>query len=1649
MEGADLQAVQARLARLFAEVLGRAEVGVDQDVFALGADSLQGAQLLARVHEAFGVELTLDELFAAPTAGELAALVVGADASASVGTTAGGGEGAAKAGEAGAEPSAPEAPPARREAPPELAAAPRSGPLPLSFAQRRLWFLHQLEPDNPVHNLAAAVRLDGELRIAALRAALAEIVRRHEALRTGFAAAGEEPEQVIHAAAPLPLPVVDLAGLPAGPRQRAGRGAAAALGRLPFDLARGRVVRAALLRLARDEHELVLAFHHIAADGGSLAVLAGELSALYGALAAGRPSPLPELPLQYADYTLWQRRRLTEAALAPGLAWWRQRLAGELPPLELPADRPRPAVLSHRGAHHERPLGAALAASLARLARGGRATTFMGLLAGFAALLHRYTGEPDLVLGSPVAGRDRAHLEGLIGVFLNNLVLRVDLAGEPSLRQVLARVRETLLGAFAHQEVPFERLVDELRPGRDLSRTPLFQVMFVGQNAPLAPRALAGGLRLSPREIDLGIARFDLAVSMAPMAPMAPIAPVAPIAPATAAGNGAPAADGPRQAGDEAGERAGGRTADRAEEEAGGKPEPEPEPGWLGTWKFSTDLFDAATVARMASHLEELLAAGIAEPDLPVARLAMLSAAERHQLLAAWNDTAAEWPAASRLAAAAGSIGGGGGASAASPASVVSPGPTESTAFPAGGCLHQLIAEQAARTPEAVAVELGGERLIYRELLDRAGALAARLRALGVAADSRVGVAAERSLEMVAGLLGTMMAGAAYLPLDPDYPAERLAYMLEDAGPGALLVQRRLLGRLGPLAEGMATAGRVIDLDLPATWMPPPEEALGGGPEGGPGGGPGVGQRGGSRDAATSLAGGNGSGINGSGRLAAEAAAYTIYTSGSTGRPKGAVVPHRGIVNRLLWMQDAYGLGPGDRVLQKTPYSFDVSVWELFWPLLTGARLVMAPPGAHQDPARLAALVREHRITTLHFVPSLLQVFVEQPGLAAACGSLRRVFASGEALPFELKERFLERLPGVELHNLYGPTEASVDVTFHACQRGGRRRTVPIGRPIANTSILLLDRQLEPVPVGVPGELHIGGVGLARGYLGRPELTAERFVPEPFGRQDGGAPAGGGRLYKTGDLARFRPDGEIEFLGRLDHQVKVRGVRIELGEIEVALARHPGVAAAVVVARARPGGDREAPVAQMTPMAQMAPLAQMTPIAQLAPLARMAAGERRLVAYYVAAGPAPDADELRAFLRRTLPEAMVPAAFVALPRFPLTSSGKVDRRALPAPEQTGARPDRVTVPPRDALERQLLGIWQDVLRVEPIGVLDNFFDLGGHSLLMVTVMARIQKATGVMPPLATLLQQQTIADLAAALRQDQPVAQDAPLVRMQPRGRRQPFFCVHPAGGSVLSFVELARQMAPDQPFYALQADGGGPDGQLGIEDLAASYVTEVLQAQPEGPYSLGGHSFGGVVAYEMARQLQRQGRTVALLALLDAAPAGAEERDAPLDDGALMGNFALQLGLPLEEVLRPPAEVAAMTADEQLAEVLRRAQLRGLAPEQMRHDEARHRLARLAGHIEARKRYVPLPYAGRVTLFRARQQLLAAGPERNPRLADAVRQGLPRVADLEMGWGELAAQGVEVHELPGNHFSMLRPPNVSILAETLRDCLSRVAVAV
>ncbi|MFL6236020.1 MAG: amino acid adenylation domain-containing protein, partial [Thermoanaerobaculia bacterium] len=1043
-------------------------------------------------------------------------------------------------------------------------------PLPLSSPQERLWFFEQMEPGSPVYHIPAVFRLSGRLDAPALAASLREVVHRHAALRTTFTLAAGEPAQTVSPEVEIPLGVADLSALPRERRQAEALRLAHELVRQPFDLVRGPLLRAALLRLGPEEHAAVFTMHHIVSDGWSMGVLIREVAELYRSFLSGEPARLPALPIQYPDYALWQRRWMRGPVLERQIAFWRQALAGAAT-LQLPADRPRPRVQTYRGGTETFHLPAAVSERLVQLGREEGATPFMALLAGYSALLARYSGQEDISVGSPVANRNRAETEPLIGLFINMVVLRGDLSGDPAFQELIRRTRSSALAALRHQDMPFARLVEELQPERDLSRAPLFQVMLV-QQSPHGEALSLPGLTLQALEgLEGSTSKVDLTLSV------------------------------------------------------GETPQ-----GMLGLVYYNRDLFDAATVSRLAGHLGVLLGAAVADPGLRLSELPLLTASEKEQIRD-WNDTA------------------------------VSCG--------LDVCLHELIETQVERSPDAVAVTVEAGSLTYRELSAAANRLARRLIEMGVGPEIPVGVFAERSLEMVVALLGILKAGGAYLPVDPDYPADRVAYMLEDSKVPVVLTQDRLLGKLPETgARVVLLSDEAGDSSAPVTGVRP-------------------------------------------GNLA-----YVIYTSGSTGRPKGTMNSHRGIVNRLLWMQQEYGLTPADRVLQKTPFSFDVSVWEFFWPLLTGARLVMAKPGGHQDPSYLVRTINAEGITTMHFVPSMLQVFLEAPEVES-CASLVRVMASGEALPYELQRRFYVRL-GAGLHNLYGPTEAAVDVTYWACEREGRRALVPIGRPVANTRIHLLDASLRPVPVGVPGELYIGGIQVGRGYLGRPELTAERFVPDPFSAEPGA------RLYRTGDLARYLPDGAVDFLGRIDHQVKLRGLRIELGEIEAAITAHPSVREAVVLVRTEGG----------------------------------ALGAVNLVAYVTGD---PDPAALKALLGRSLPEYMVPAAWVVMDELPLSPNGKIDRKALSkiAPERkAGEVAERVA--PRTELERALAGLWSETLDLatDGFGIHDSFFELGGNSITGAILINRLQERLGEIVHVVAIFDAPTVAALAAHLGREYPQA---------------------------------------------------------------------------------------------------------------------------------------------------------------------------------------------------------------------------------------------------------------------------------------------------
>ncbi|HWS86509.1 MAG TPA: amino acid adenylation domain-containing protein [Pyrinomonadaceae bacterium] len=1131
------------LAGIWADVLGLPQVGVTQNFFELGGHSLLATQVVSRVRKAFGVDLPLRMLFESPTVEGLAR---------ALGTAHG------------------------VEAPP-LAAVERGGPLPLSFAQQRLWFLNQLEPGNPFYNIPSAARLEGRLDVAALEQTLTEIVRRHEALRTTFASEGGEPVQLINPAEPLTLPVTDLSALPEVEREAEARRLVQEEALRPFDLAASPLLRASLLRLAEEEHIALFTMHHIVSDGWSMGVLIREVASLYEAYTAGQESPLEELSIQYADYAYWQRAWLQGDALERQLDYWREELADAPALLQLPTDRPRPAVQTFNGANQPFILSPQLSEALKELSRREGATLYMTLMAAFQALLHRYTGQGDILVGSPIANRNRGETEALIGFFVNTLVLRGRVVPGESFRGLLRQVRERTLGAYAHQDVPFEKLVEELRPERSLSHSPLFQVMMVWQNTPREEPGL-GGLRLSPVGGESATAKFDLHLAMS--------------------------------------EGAGGEVR--------------------GVLEYNTDLFDAETVGRMVSHFERLLAAVAADPEQAVGELPLLSHEERSLLLAEWNDTAA--------------------------------------AYPSDKSIHRLFEEQAARTPDAVALVFGDVELTYAELNGRANQLAHYLQSLGVGPESLVGVMMERSPEMVLSLLGVLKAGGAYVPFEPTQPSKRLAAMAEDARPSVLLTQESLRAHVPAGVEG------VVCLD--AEWAEVERQGA----------------------------------HNPTGGVVADNCAYVIYTSGSTGRPKGVAITHRSAVAFIAWAAETFPAEDFAGVLASTSISFDLSVFELFATLARGGRVILV-----ENALQLASAGAAEGVTLINTVPSAMAELVR---MGAVPESVRVVNLAGEALKNQLAQGVYEQTAVERVYNLYGPSEDTTYSTYTLVERGARREPT-IGRPVSNTRAYVLDRYMQPVPVGVAGELHVGGAGLARGYLNRPNTTAEKFIPDPFSQEPGA------RLYRTGDLARFLPDGDIEFLGRVDFQIKLRGFRIELGEIEAALASHPAVREAVAVVR-EDGGDK------------------------------------RLVAYLVADAPAPAA-ELRQYLRERVPDYMVPSAFVLLEGMPLNANGKVDRKALPAPgvEMMG----RAYTAPRTPVEEELAGIWAEVLRVERVGVEDNFFELGGHSLMATQIVSRVRKALGVDLPLRMLFESPTVEGLArhveAALSQSR--ADSAPpLVAREP-----------------------------------------------------------------------------------------------------------------------------------------------------------------------------------------------------------------------------------------------------------------------------------------
>jgi amino acid adenylation domain-containing protein len=1523
---------QALICGIWTVILRLERIGIHDNFFELGGHSLVAMQVVARLREAIQQDIPLRVLFESPTIARLAASI---EESGKWPVASGEkrGDGPETRDETTSAHSA--SPRVTQHSPLSAPITPivRAGALPLSFAQQRLWFLAQLEPESTAYHVRIAVQLEGPLDKEALERCLDEIVRRHEVLRTTYEVDAGNPVQKIAPAVPFTIVQADLRNLSKAAREKERQRLVVEVLDRPFDLARDRMLRAGLVCLGEHVHVLDLTFHHIAMDAWSADVFFSELEGLYAAFSRNEPSPLAQLPLQYADYAVWQRQALGGEVLERQLAYWKKQLEGASAFLELSTDKPRPAVQGHLGAREELLFTRELPEAIEHLSLQEGVTPYMTLLAAFAVLLCRYTSQEDIVIGSPIAGRRRMELDPLLGFFLNTLVLRTDLAGNPTFRELLGRVRSMTLEAFEHQDLPFDRLVGELHPERTLSHAPLFQVMFVLENS--AGRHLRlPGLRAQCRDVDNKSAKFDLLL-------------------------GIKAGTGELRA----------------------------------CLEYSTDLFTAPTITRMLGHYQTLLVGIVADPRCPIRRLPLLTDLERRQILVDWSE------------------GRGREAEIRSQSSEVEGhrNRTPDLSRPANG-VHELFEAQMGRTPRRLAVEFEDQRLSYRELNERANQLAYHLQKLGVGPDVPVGICLKRSVEMVIGVLGILKAGGACVPLDPRYPPTRLAIMVDDSGAALLLTQSALVQRFP------RQGSKVLCMD--DDWHSMAQESA----------------------------------LNPGSPVSPEQLVYVMYTSGSTGQPKGVALPHRALVNLVAWQARQRHASAEARTLQFASLSFDVSFQEMFATWVSGGTLVLAEEAIRRDFTELARFVAARNIHRLFLPFVALQHFatavLAQPSLSF---SLEEIITAGEQLQITPAiVAVFRRLEKCALVNQYGPTESHV-VTAYSLDNAPDNwpRLPPIGRPIDNAKCYVLDEHRLPVPVGVPGELHIGGVGLARGYWNRPDLTRERFIANPFeGRETRGegpgeasgakravrgeqehaclssplAPRPSSLLYRTGDLVRWLADGNLEFLGRMDHQVKVRGFRVELGEIETILEGHPQVREAVATVREDVLGEKRL-VAYVVPRSEVR-------------------GQRLEVGGHTAPNSSlcPPTSDLRAYLEEKFPDYMVPAAFVMLNELPLTPSGKVDRKALPAPDTERPKLDPSYAAPGTPWEDTLVKLWAEVLHLKTVGIHDNFFELGGHSLLAVRLFARIEDAFGKKLALATLFEHPTVAGIARVLQRPDRLAEERILVRMHGDGSGQPLFFTPSAGGESFFCKPLARYLGTDQAIWTFQVpekDGHRKPFDT-IETMAAFFVDQLSRSSIPGPYCLAGYSFGAAVALEMAGQLWARGEHVALLAILDWGFVQPRQRTI----GRLVHSaWASLCNLPywlvddflvsprkdrLTRLLREVREIAhrlrdpwgAAKAPGSTTQAAYDPWLDSLGPE--------YRLL-IETHLRAFNRYVPRVYPGRVTLFRSRARgLLASSVER------------------DYGWSKIAMGGVDVKIIPGNHHTMLVEPSVRIVAHELCRALDK-----
>ncbi len=1396
-------------------------VGAYDSFFELGGHSLLATQVVSRLRQTFQTEIPLRALFEAPTPAELATLIHD--------TLTGDQEQVA----------------------PPIVPIPHVAdqPLPLSWAQERLWFLDQLEGPNSTYNMPLAIQLQGPLDIPSLGQALDELVQRHEILRTYFRNHGGTPMQWIEPAVSLDLELVDLQTVEVNEQTRRIQQQLAENAHTPFDLAKAPLLRTVLLKVAAEDHILLATMHHIVADEWSMGILIQELTTLYSAFTQGQSSPLPGLTLQYRDFAHWQRQWLQGDVLQRQLAYWQDYLTDAPALLELPTDYPRPAQQTYRGQQQTFVLSPELCPQLKRLAQTTGTTLFMVLFAAFSLLLHRYSGQDDIVVGTPIANRNRSEIEGLIGFFVNTLALRSQLTDSLTFTDLLEQVRQSALGGYSHQDVPFEQVVEAVQPDRNLSHSPLFQVMFDWHSSSNAALELPG-LTMTTLEPETVTAMFDLTLTMT-----------------------------------------------------------ESEAGIEGIWEYSTDLFKPDTIERLTRHFQILLAGILAQPQLQVTQLPLLSQAERQQVLVSWNDT--------------------------------------QVTYAQDLCIHQLFEQQVERQPDAIAVVFNGDTLTYQALNAQANQLAHTLQAQGVGSDTLVGIYLERSPALLVSLLAILKVGAAYLPLDIRYPQERIAYMLQDAAVSVLITQKSGLDRL-PQQDA-----QVICLDTHQDIVHAP-----------------VG--------------------NPVAPVAQDSRAYVIYTSGSTGQPKGVAVAHRSLVNAYFAWEDAYQLKQRTSShLQMASFSFDVFTGDWVRALCSGAKLVLCPREILLDAEQLYSLICREAVDCAEFVPAVFRQLANYLENSHQNLNFMRVLVVGSDFWSMAEYQKFRRICGEQtrLINSYGVTEATIDSCYFELQGDDNAAdvAVPIGRPFANTQLYVLDPAMQPVPVGVTGDLYIGGAGLSLGYLHRPQLTAEKFIRNPFGP---------GRLYCTGDLARYQADGNVEFLGRRDQQVKLRGFRIELGELEATLQKHPQVREAIAIVRADDPSNKQLVVYVVTSNEDISPIS------------------------------------LREFLKEQLPDYMVPNAFVYLDALPLTPNGKINRKALPAPEYQPPS-DRLFVAPRNHLELQLSQIWSEVLKVESIGIVDDFFDLGGHSLLAVSLMSRIHEKLGHTLPLVTLFQGATIEQQAMLLQQTIQQGSEpptwSPLTPLQPQGTLPPLFLIHPGGGSVLNYQKLVSYLGQDRPIYGLEARGfePGQPADNSIETMAKDYLQVIKTVQPEGPYHLAGWCLGGTIAWEMAQQLTRNGEQPPRLIFMDVNSLMAVDQIPDATDllAELVGRH---LALPSDELNGLNRHLRTMSWEDQLTYIISEAERRNISLSPGFGVEQLNCIVQVqTGHEQAAQTYVPQPYSGELVLLQAK---------------DGVAN---QADDPTLGWHDLAQQ-VTFDWVPGDHMSMMRDPqHVKVLAQQLQAYLN------